>query len=383
MAVIKEVTVFTTGDSSKPSTWSNVPYFFTEALIQKGLKVNRIDIAPDPNLSRLWNKTMGRLIRRVLNPSSTFDYFRSRLHYINVQARIKRAVKQYPNSDAFIFLTLSFSAKHLTKKPVVLFSDWTYEHHIDYYQKRKPFFSEQQFINRENKKIETADIVLPLFPVIAQHMKQRYRNKNIYYLGNVINSVYEAEQTEALQQKVNSFDLLFVGSPKYLEGALSLITAFESLKKSNKDLKLHFIGMTQIEIGRELPPDVFAHGYLDKAVENERKLYYDLFSKAKLFINTTPQWGAFSATIEAMYFYTPVIVTPYSEFVETFGRDLKSGIYAGDNSPAEIIRCINLILTSPEYSSLCIASHNAVKEYTWSAYIKKVIDLIELKTINV
>jgi hypothetical protein len=44
MIKIKEITVFTIGDSKKMSTWSNVPFFFTETLISKGVKVNRVDI---------------------------------------------------------------------------------------------------------------------------------------------------------------------------------------------------------------------------------------------------------------------------------------------------------------------------------------------------
>ena len=52
---------------------------------------------------------------------------------------------------------------------------------------------------------------------------------------------------------------------------------------------------------------------------------YEPFKKAKVFINTTPKWAAFSASIEAMYFYIPVVVTPYDEFTKTFGEHIEFG----------------------------------------------------------
>jgi glycosyltransferase involved in cell wall biosynthesis len=381
MSKLREITVFTTGDSSKPTTWSNVPYFFTETLIRKGIKVNRVNIGPNPKLNHFWDKTMWRIARHLVNRKTTFTYFRSAIHNANVKRRIKKAVNEFPASDVFLFLTFSFSSKDFTNKPTVLFSDWTYEHHIRQFENRKPDILEQQCINRENKCIEEADLILPLFPAIAEHMKARYTNKNIYYLGNVINSVLEADAQKMIAEKISSFDILFVGSPKYLEGALSLIAAFKLLKSQFPELRLHFVGLTQFEIGIELPADVVAHGYLDKGKDEDRKLYYSLFSKARMFINTTPQWGAFSATIEAMYFYTPVVVTAYDEFVRTFGHNPSFGIYAANNTPEEIAYCVASLLENDNSAYLFNAAHNAVKEFTWDAYVDKVVALVEQQLV--
>ncbi len=373
MKTLREVTVFTNGDSSKLSTWSNVPYLFTETLIAKGIKVNRVDLNPDPSLKSFWDKTMGRVARRIINKKTNFEYFRSRLHFMNVRSLIKKAIQAYPQTDAFIFLTFSFSASRLTKKPVVLFGDWTYDYYLDYYENRKPDLLEQQSIDREKSVIESADLVLPLFPGIAAHMKKTYSNKNIQYLGNVINAVNTISETEALKAKENSHELLFVGSPKYLAGALSLINAFENLKKQYPALKVHIVGMNESEIGRVLPTDVFCYGYIDKGNDKERELYYDLFKRSKVFINTTPKWGAFSATIEAMYFYNPVIVMPYDEFVETFGRQINFGVYCEENTPTAIEKSVKAVLDHPDYNSLCTEANKAIKDYSWSAYIDKVI----------
>ncbi|MBA3681866.1 MAG: glycosyltransferase [Bacteroidetes bacterium] len=375
MKTLREVTVFTNGDSTKLSTWSNVPYLFTQTLIEKGIKVNRVDLTPDASLKNFWDKTMGRVARK-LNKQTNFEYFRSRLHFMNVSSRIKKAIHAHRQTDIFIFLTFSFSASKLTKKPVVLFGDWTYDYYFQYYENRKPDLLEQQSIHRENSGIEIADLVLPLFPGIAAHMKKTYSNKNIHYLGNVINSVNTISEAEALKAKENSNELLFVGGPKYLAGALSLITAFGNLKKQNPLLKLHIVGMKEADIGITLPTDVICYGYIDKGNDKERELYYDLFKRAKAFINTTPKWGAFSATIEAMYFYNPVIVMPYDEFVETFGKQIPFGVYCHENTAEAIEKSIRTVFEHTDYNSVCIQANNAVKDYSWSAYIDKMIRLI-------
>ncbi len=375
MQKIKEITLFTNGDSKKLSTWSNVPYFFSETLIAKGIKVNRVDLNPEPRLEKIWKKTMGRFVNRLTRLTS-YDYFRSLVHYKNVKQRIKKAIICYPNADVNIFMTFSFSSAGMTKKPTVLFCDWTYDHHFKYHVEGKPGFLERLCLNRENAEIEAADLVIPLFPGISEYMKSVYKNKNIFYLGNVINSNYDVSETEALNAKKNSLDLLFVGSNRYMEGAMALVKAFENLKDEYKFLKLHIIGIEKTEF-KFLPDDVFCYGYLDKANEANRTVYYDLFRKAKMFINTTPKWGAFSAAIEAMYFYVPIIVTPYEEFVKTFGKNIDFGVYCEQNLPAMIETNIKSILNNPNYNSLCLNAHNSVKEYTWSSYIDKVVRLIE------
>ncbi len=377
MKKIKEVTVFTNGDSSKICTWSNVPYFFTKSLLSKGIIVNRVDLSPSPFLKKIFNITFYGVVKKI-NRHSTYNYFRSFTHFINLRYRIKKAINQYPNSDANIFLTFSFSSVSLTQKPTIQFCDWTYDYYFKYFIDRKPDFFEKQCIKRENSQIEGSDIVISLFPSVAEYMKKHYINENIYYLGNVINSLYVISEIDAIKHKKNSNNILFVGSKKYIEGAQSLINAFEKLKQNYPQLNLHIIGMKFADF-ESLPKDVHCYGYLDKGKDADRNLYYKLFREAKVFINTTPKWGAFSASIEAMYFYIPVITSAYNDFVETFGSNIDFGYYCEQNSSTLIEKNIIKILNHISYKSLCINAHKSVEKYTWDAYIDKVIRKIEDK----
>lgn len=377
MNEIKEVIVFANGDSSKIKTWSNVPFFFTETLISRGIKVNRVDLSPPRILNGIYNMTCRKILKTIYK-DTTYTYFRSLIYFLDVRRRIRRAIKKYETSDANIFLTFSFSSTGLTKKPAIQFCDWTYDHLLNRFENRKPDPFEKRCIEREDSQIEGSNLIFPLYPSVAEYMKKRYKNKNIFYLGNVINSLYDATESQVLKKKSNSNNLLFIGSRKYIEGAQYLVSAFEVLKKEYPNLILDIIGMNDSNFDY-IPNGVNCYGYLDKGKDNDRELYYSLLQNAKIFINTTPKWGAFSATIEAMYFYIPVIVTPYKEFVETFGTKIGFGYYC-ENSSLDLL-CANIknILNHKSYHTLCINAHESVKDFTWGAYIDKMLEIMKGK----
>ena len=162
-----------------------------------------------------------------------------------------------------------------------------------------------------------------------------------------------------------------------------MVHAFHQLKKDYPNLSLDMIGLEYNEFGSDfrdqLKDGVNCYGYLDKGKENERKLYYSLLENAKIFVNTTPKWGAFSATLEAMYFYIPVIVTPYKEFVETFGMEIGFGCYCENNSVDLLCASIRKILNHPSYDTLCINAHESVKDFTWDDYIDKILKTVKEK----
>lgn len=374
MRNIKEITVYSIGDSTKISTWSNVPFFFTNTLEEKGILVNRVDISANRRIERIFTYTIKKLLD-FLFKNNTYNYFRSGINYRITRRKIKRSVKKYKNSDAFLFLTFSFSAVGLTDKPIIQFCDWTYDHYFRYFQARKPNFLEHKSIKREDSQINGSNLVVPLFPSVTDYMKERYTSK-IVYLGNVINSVFKSSAQEILEIKKNSEKILFIGSSKYFEGALALINAFSELKKRLPLMSLHFIGLNKAHFKNiEVPDDVFFYGYLDKGDDNQRDTYYKLLKEARVFVNTTPKWSAFSASIGAMYFYTPVIVPSYDEFTRTFGKDFKGGAYCDDNNL--LSKKIESLINDGSYLQICINANKLVEKFTWSSYIDHLLNEIK------
>jgi hypothetical protein len=57
MKPIKELTVYTNGSASDYRTWSNVPFYFSEALKAHGVIVNQVDINPYPLFEKAYNRT--------------------------------------------------------------------------------------------------------------------------------------------------------------------------------------------------------------------------------------------------------------------------------------------------------------------------------------
>ena len=88
---MKRVIFFCYGDSSKPSTWSNVPYCFTKALIDIGYDIIRIDISPNRYVNRIFNILISNPLR-LLFPNSTYCYIRSRVFKYRVDNIIKKAI---------------------------------------------------------------------------------------------------------------------------------------------------------------------------------------------------------------------------------------------------------------------------------------------------
>ena len=376
MEKLNEVTVFTNGDSGKISTWSNIPYFLTETLLSKGIRVNRVDISPSKTLNILFQIFLK--IIRIFFRETTYEYYRSFFHFVDVRGIIRKAIKEFKDSQANIFLTFSFSSFGLTSQPTIQLCDWTYDYYFKYFLERHPDILEKTSIRREDRQIEGSDLVLTLYPGVAKYMNTIYKNNNIMYIGNVINSNKIVNQSHVIELKITSKNLLFIGNIKYKDGAQFLIDSFKVLKNWFPDLVLNIVGMNKTDFD-VLPDDVHCFGYLDKDSENDRRLYYSLLENARIFVNTTPKWGAFSATLEAMYFFTPIIVTPYNEFIETFGSNIEFGLYCEENNSGLLTAGISRMLTCQNYNTLCVKAHESVKDFTWSNYIEKMLRTIEEK----
>lgn len=377
MIPIKEITVFTVGDSESLSTWSNVPYFFSKSLEERGIKINRINIEENSFLNKLYKYTVYAFLK-LFYKNSSHSYFRSGINYFLTNIKIKRTLKKYSSSQAYIFLTYSFYQTTINSKKTILFSDWSYLYMIRNFYKREPFWFEKKSLQREQKHINSADVVLSLFPGAKDFNTANYQNQNCYYLGNVINSFYPLNKKELVSIKATSIKLLFIGNKKYLQGATDLIKAFKELKKRGQvEIELHMIGINEKDTSNP-EENIFYYGYLDKGNKSENALYYKLLSEAKFIVNTTPDWGAFSAMTEAMYYYTPVITTPYSEFVNTYGKNVTFGFYVNNNSLNELVSVIeaNINDSGDSYFKMMNASHEKVKDFTWKNYSDNLLSLL-------
>jgi hypothetical protein len=265
--------------------------------------------------------------------------------------------------------------------------DWTFNILIRDRLNREPFYIEKKFIKRENRAINNAKYVISLFPDCAKKMKEDNPYANIYYMNNnVVNSVYNGiiDEEKILNDKHNSHKLLFIGNqnnPSYLKTAKIITEAFLIVKESINDIELHIIGIESSTLGIT-NKDIHCYGYLHKDNKEECETYYNIILRSSLIINTTPLWAGYSSLIEAMYFYTPVLVSPFKDFVKEFGNNIDFGKYCSGYDPSIIARDIEAIIGSCNYLQLAKNAHLKTHQYTWENYVNKILSLINKSSVQ-
>lgn len=409
---MKEILFFTNGDANNANVWSNVPYCFSHALENEGITVHQVDYSMNSAFVKFYDLVLRRVLDSLTLRKLRFPYLRTtRLFKFFAERKIKKAILQYPQADLCLFMGYGFYNKW-SNVPSLLFSDWTTE--MDIRKKRKPNFLEKRIIQQEEEAINHAEYVVSLFPVCCEEMKKKYPKANIHFLGgNVINDLSglrlrethpcsplrgREDQTieeqdnlqisssskdiyveDLLEKKAKSKKLLFIGrKTTYLEAAKKLIEAYKLLKEEEayKDYELDIVGCAESDFG-SLPEGVTCYGFLNKSEEKDRKTYYDLLLGAKVLVNANPKWGAYSSTVEAMYYYTPVIVSSYPDFVKNFGEKIDFGVYNQDFTSESIVNDIKSVINSDNYTEMCNFAHEIVKSYTWENYVDKTVALLQ------
>ncbi|NLM68332.1 MAG: glycosyltransferase family 4 protein [Enterococcus sp.] len=288
-------------------------------------------------------------------------------------------MKKYPDADANIFLTFSFSSYQLSDQPNILICDWPYDYFIRHFKEKSPDFFERRSIKRDNQQLAGSDLVIVLFKSILPSMVSNFEDRKIKYLDQyVINSLYKVGDNDELTMKKPTHNILFVGGNNYLyiSGAKNLVEAFELIKKEYPLAKLHIVGLEKTDFD-QLPDGVTCYGYLDKGTQSGKQLYYTLLQSTNIYVNTNTKWSGLSTTIEAMYFHIPVVVFPYDEFISIFGREINFGYYCFENTAEKIADAIRNIFNESQYIQMCRNAHLAVKDFTWSSYAGKLLDEIE------
>lgn len=395
---MKDILFFADNNPREASTWSNVPCCFVNALEEKGYQVRAFSTYPDRKWVLLYDKYIRLILDFIMYPITrkrTVYFGYSRLYQWIGERKIKKTVKKHPDADYCFFMNYLFYNK-FNDIPSLLFGDWTVEMGLER-KGIKPSIFHQRCIEKEREAIENAEYTISIFPQCAETMKIKYHKGNIHYLGgNFINdmsglrlkfkgdglknSSNDIYLEDLINKKEKSRKILFIGKPdRYKESAIKVIEAVKLLQKQKNfsDIELNIIGISKDQLP-SVPVFVHCHGFLHKDNKQECSLYYKLLMESKVIVNPTPKWAAYSSTIEALYFCTPLIVSPYDDFVAEFGENISFGLYNYEYKAECIADNIKKILTTTEYKKMSLDAHNIVREYTWDLYVNKIITLIEL-----
>lgn len=375
----REFIVFAIGDPAKASTWSNVPYFLSKTLEEKGHVVHRADLAPNRPLQVAYDALIGALRKTGITRTRHY-FFRSSFNAWLTQRRIERVLSAHPGALP-IFTTFSFG-RNRQRRPYVQLCDMTFERHLRYFEGRGPNAMEQRTIARERKQVGGASLLISLFPEQAEELRTQHGDRVRYY-GNVVNTDIAApDAPRLLQRDLSRPEVLFIGGSKYKPGLLKLLDVLETMNASRAvPIQLHAVGIPRHELLRAIPAWATVHGYLDKSDPEDAARYATLLERCCLFINPMPLWGSFSASCEAMHMYMPVIVSAYTEFTSTFGTEPGVGVLLRTEDDAELSTAINNLLESPTvWQARSRAAHEAVEPFTWASYVERM--LTDLRAIG-
>lgn len=370
------ITIFTDGDATKLSTWSNVPYFLSTTLENKGHIVNRVNTSSFALLRKLYNHTFSKFLN-LFYPNHAYQFERTKIYNWLVDRKIQHQIRKTSEVDLFIIMDFSFYNK-CNNIPTITFSDWSYEYYIKDRCKREPYFFENSYLKRQDEALKKATVVISLFERCANYIKQQCPTSNVKFLGgNVINMMRKPalQQNEIIKLKKRNISILFIGMKKYQSGAQLLVDSFVLIKQIFPKANLHIIGLTNNDLCK-LSEGITCYGYLHKDNPQECRLYYELLEKATIFVNPTEQWGGYSSMIEAMFFYTPIVVSPYKEFTNEFGEVINFGSYNTVFNANSLTNSILKILRNENYDNFCINAHERVKDYTWDNFVDHLLQLI-------
>jgi glycosyltransferase involved in cell wall biosynthesis len=368
--MIRNLLIVSTEDSRELKSWSNVPYLFCKNLENQGIHLHRVTLRENLFLRRLVSLAQ-KIFGLFGGVESTWSYSRSLIYFLSARKQIDNALQKH-KVDAVLMLNFSYSPSLPAIVPVFMFCDWPYGYRVERQLGRTANKYEKKSIEREQNLLDAVDAVFPLFPLASQYMKTVLPKANVHYLGNVINAVQSPLETD-IKRKMKSQSILFIGKPHYANGARHLLEAYKVLKPKYPRLSLDIIGMERGFLG-EIPEGVICHGYLDKGDQIQCKKYYEILRTARIFVNTTPKWASFSATLEALYFYTPIITSSYPEILETLGQHLSCGAYYTETGNS-LDLLIENFLADEGYESIAAVAHSKTKMFGWDRYVEKFLEI--------
>ncbi len=370
------ICLFCDGDSSLLSTWSNVPYFLSTTLEKKGNKVHRVNIASLTFFRKLYNHSISKLLN-LFYPNHAFQFERTRFYNRIVDRKIQKYMQKSPDADLYIIMDFSFYNK-TNSVPTVTFSDWSYDYLIKERFHREPYYFEYKYLFQQLEALEKATLVISLFKLCADYIQKQVPISNVKFLGgNVINMMQEPSKDfqKIIDIKKQKLSILFIGMKKYQRGAQLLVDTFPFIKKKFPQAELNIIGLVDHNL-ENMEDGINCYGYLHKDKKQECELYYSLLERATVFVNPTEEWAGYSSMVEAMYYYTPIVVSPYKEFVNEFGKSINFGKYNVEFSIDSLLNSIVTLFESVHYDKMCLNAHERVKDYTWDKYVERFIKAI-------
>lgn len=376
-----EINLYTMGDSGRIDTWSNLPYFFSKAIIDRGIRLNRIDILPTKNLLyRCWQRVLnlwdGALLR-LSGINCSRNPCHDPISIMMIERRIRNETRKHPNANLNLFLTFSFSTHSFSRIPVAHYCDQTYELLLED-TRRKRRAIDHWLIRRENRHLQHANQIFTTGNKCANFIRSRYGLRNVHVLPSGINleTPPELSEAEVLAAKRDRKKILFIGIGVKKRGVDVLLEAFRIFNRKNGDaFTLHLVG-PEYDATECSDRCVRWHGYLNKANPSELATYLNLLKTARLFVMPMREGPLPGVIKEAGLMYTPVIITNIWQ-VSDFIKEGVNGMLV-DRPLAEDFadRMHALVNNEQSWERMARNSHRMAQSYSWAGTVQTFWDAV-------
>lgn len=380
MKDIKEIIVYTNGDSNDITTWSNVPYFFTKELEKRNIKVDRVNINYNykSSVTAFVYFYLIKVIRTFITlikgskPKLKFQY--TNYYKRQIEKIMNESMKKYSNADLQLIFSLSYSLNN-NLKPLVMFGDWTIEYRLKNRQKREPSAYEKKLIKEQYETLNKASAIVTIMPN-SKVLMEKNSNKKVFYFGTGINSMINYSANTA---KYDSNLILFSGRKKeYFDGLIRLIKVVNYCNDSfNRDYKINVIGMNREDVTNIDTKNCSFHGYLRKDDEKQCKEYYKLINNSKLLVNINNGWNGISTLLEVLYHGTPIMISRNNEVESVIGLDNEYCEYIDDDEDIiSIAKKLDdyMMMNRETYNEICKKAHESVKGQEWSTIVDRFLN---------
>lgn len=258
---------------------------------------------------------------------------------------------------------------------LISFCDWTIDYEITMHQKRQASRLEKKSIKKQNAILLKSDYIFSLFPNSTDFMKKQL--SNVYYVGNGINSEVNYNVSNAIKNRYENNNILFIGRNTYQKGLNTLVDAVIELNdRFGTNYHLNIVG--NLQEYRNESSYVKYYGYLDKDVEEQSRIYDELLKSSKLFVNVNDNWIGAQSLLEALYNRIPVIINKNDDLINMFGENIDFGFWSGNNKDDVKDKLLDFNnLSFDKYNLFSLNAYKVSQPYSWENVVKKMKKIIE------
>jgi glycosyltransferase involved in cell wall biosynthesis len=365
-----EINLFTFGDSADISTWSNLPYFFSKALIAKGVRLNRINLYPteDPvyrGYRAFFKRCAAAAARCGINLS--VEPYRDLVSIRLIDRKIKREIRNHPRAEANVFLTFTFSSYLWSRTPAVNYCDETYAHYLQD-TGRSATRKDRHLIAREDNILTNASWIFTTGQGCAEFIHRRHPSKHVQRLpfGINLDDVTTEDGDQIIAEKRRNKSILFIGMGKKKRGIDVLIDAFKRFNRENGEAyTLHIVGLPPEE-AESGGPNIRGYGYLNKHDSRQFAIYRHLLKTARLFVMPMQEGPLPGVILEAGLMYTPVIITDIWNVSNVIQHDV-NGLLVARPSAADFADRMHVLANDDgTWERIARNAHGMTQRFSWN-----------------